>query len=179
MINSKNFRVGILLLVIGISLISYSFYLIWQRNLPVVQISSQNNSISYTDKTPIGISIPSLGLDLPVKPAKVIDGKWEDPKNTIGYWSDSPIPGQQGNSIFYGHNWPNLFGTLNKIKTGDIIQITANDGTIQNFKVAQTYIVTADQTHILNQTEDTRLTIYTCTGFLDSKRFVVIAVPEL
>jgi sortase (surface protein transpeptidase) len=68
-------------------------------------------------------------------------------------------------------------GRLPKIKNEDIIQIKLSNGEHRNFKVIYTYTVTSDQTHILGQTEDARITIYTCTGFLDFKRFVVVAIP--
>jgi len=50
-------------------------------------------------------------------------------------------------------------------------------GEEETFIVKESYSVTPDQSHILTQTADVRLTLYTCDGFLDLKRFVVIASP--
>ena len=41
--------------------------------------------------------------------------------------------------------------------------------------IEYTQVVTPDQTHILAPSDDRRVTLYTCTGFLDRKRFVVTA----
>jgi sortase (surface protein transpeptidase) len=52
-----------------------------------------------------------------------------------------------------------------------------NDGVKKEFKVEYTATVDPSQTYIIDNTKDTRITLYTCTGFLDSKRFVVVAFP--
>lgn len=173
--------IGIFLLLNGILFGMFGAYLVWERNMPVdfTRINNAKTNIDSTDVNyPTIIKLPKLGLELPISPAKITNGKWDDPKHSVAFWQDSVLPGEAGNSVFYGHNWPNIFGRLKNSKIGDEIEIGFGDGTTKNFVVENTYIVTADQTHILNQTEDSRLTIYTCTGFLDSKRFVVIAVQK-
>ena len=93
----------------------------------------------------------------------------------LSYLSSSPIPGEWGNSILYGHNWPNLFGPLKKIQKGDPVEVELSSGQTRTFEVVMTDTVTPNQTHILSKTDDVRLTLYTCTGFLDRNRFVVTA----
>jgi len=88
---------------------------------------------------------------------------------------DSPIPGRIGNSIFYGHNWTSLLGNLVNAKPGQEISIAFGSGEIERFKISYVQVVKPSQTDILNQTNDRRITLYTCTGFLDSKRLVVVA----
>ena len=61
------------------------------------------------------------------------------------------------------------------MKPGDRIEIAFSDGSIREFVVAYTTTVNPGQVEILKDSEDSRLTLYTCTGFLDSKRFVVTA----
>jgi LPXTG-site transpeptidase (sortase) family protein len=174
--------IGISLLLIGIACISYGVFLVWQRNSPVDLTITAQASANYEESKinyPVEISINSLNLDLPVLPTHITKGKWDDPKHAVAFWQDSPLPGDLGNSVFYGHNWPTIFGKLTKIKNGSEIVIKFSDSSEKAFTVKNTYTITADQTHILNQTDDTRLTLYTCTGFIDSKRFVVIATPKI
>jgi sortase A len=128
---------------------------------------------------PVSISIPSLKISLPVYPATIEKGKWQDTKNGVSYLTSSSIPGSTGNSILYGHNWPSLLGNLTKIKPGDKIFVTLNEKGMQVYTVKYITVVTPDQTHILDTTSDSRLTLYTCTGFLDSKRFVVTATEDV
>ncbi len=135
------------------------------------------NELPKDKNYPVLIEFHALQLKLPISPANITAGKWDDPKHTVAYWINSPIPGDHGNSVMYGHKWPTILGKLPKSQINDIISIVYSDGQHRDFEVSATYVVTADQKHILNPSDDARLTIYTCTGFLDSKRFVVVAVP--
>jgi LPXTG-site transpeptidase (sortase) family protein len=128
-------------------------------------------------RVPTVIKIKSINLELPVIGTKIVDGKWETSGEGVSYLSSSPVPGEYGNSVMYGHNWPNIFGRLNKVKTDDVITILYSDGSARDFVVKDVFTVNPRQTHILSPTQDSRLTIYTCTGWFDLKRFVVTAVP--
>lgn len=59
----------------------------------------------------------------------------------------------------------------------DLIQIEFSDGSMKDFKVKYTFEVSPNESSIIENTDFAQLTIYTCSGFLDSKRFDVIAVP--
>ena len=77
----------------------------------------------------------------------------------------------------YGHNWTSLLKNLPQVRTGERVYVIMEDGTKREFKIEYTATVNSDQTYIIDNTPDTRITIYTCVGFLDSKRFVVVAKP--
>lgn len=119
--------------------------------------------------------IPDLEIILPIETMSITQDKWESSKTGVSYLGSTPVPGQVGNSILYGHNWPNRLGKLLNIKSGQKITIVLADSTPKTFTVVRTDTVTPDQTHILSSSADARITLYTCTGFLDSKRFVVTA----
>lgn len=136
----------------------------------------QATKISNSKTTPIRITIPILNIENSIYESSINNGQWESTTEGVSYLSSSPNPGDTGNSILYGHNWPSLLGNLHKIKPGDQIEILMSDGEKRIFVVKFTSIVNPEQTHILNQTKDKRITIYTCIGFLDSKRFVATAV---
>jgi LPXTG-site transpeptidase (sortase) family protein len=167
----------------GIFLIIFGSFLLWQRNDPGRLSFRLNERLVSAQKTsdanvPVSISIPSLHISLPVYPATIEKGKWQDTKNGVSYLTSSSVPGSTGNSILYGHNWPSLLGNLTKIKPGDKIFLTLSEKGMQVYTVKYITVVTPDQTHILDTTSDSRLTLYTCTGFLDSKRFVVTATED-
>jgi len=126
---------------------------------------------------PIRFQIPSVGIDLPVVPVQLSNNIFPTTDKGISYLVSSPIPGETGNSVFYGHNWTSLMGNLVNVHPGEPIIITFSNHTEKKFVIAYTITVTPDETHILKDTADHRITVYTCTGFLDSKRFV--AVGEL
>ena len=77
----------------------------------------------------------------------------------------------------YGHNWKSLLYDLPSVKPGQKLYVTMQNGSKQAFEVEYTATVEPSDTYVIDKTDDTRLTIYTCTGFLDSKRFVVVAKP--
>lgn len=162
------------ILGLGIFFLGFTLYLVYERHAPPQSAYAQNSESQLT--TPTHLSIPSLALELPILPAQITDNKWDITKEGISYLTTSPLPGGSGNSVMYGHNWANLLGRLKHIKTGAVIEVKNSDGITHRYIVHFISIVTPDETHIYNNTADARLTLYTCTGFLDSKRLVVTAI---
>lgn len=172
------------LIVTGSAMIFASLYLYSLRLKPTrLAISSYTAPFVAADekvqpaKQPVGIKIARVGVELPIIPSKITDSKWETSAEGVSFLMTSPIPGEQGNSILYGHNWENLLGPLVRVEPGDTIEIIYIDGSSRSFRIEYTATVPENQIGILNETSDVRLTIYTCTGFLDSERFVAVAFP--
>ena len=168
--------------LLGVLLIFSSAYLVWQRYTPT-RLSFDTTAIGQGPRisllnSPSRIRIERLKIDLPIIGTTLEQGKWQATDRGVSYLLSTPLPGEIGNSVLYGHNWPNLLGRLVRITPGDLIEIQLSDGSLRRFRVAYTTTVTPDQTHILAQTDDTRLTVYTCTGFLDRQRFVATAILE-
>jgi LPXTG-site transpeptidase (sortase) family protein len=123
---------------------------------------------------PVQLYIPAIHVALPVIPAALKDNVWPTTTEGVTYLRSTQVPGEVGNSILYGHNYPNLLGRLPLIKNGDIITINLSDNTQKKFIVTKTMIVLPTDTTILQNTTQKQITIYTCIGFLDTKRFVAI-----
>jgi len=130
---------------------------------------------SSEEQYPTRIIISSLKIDLPVFSAKAEGEKWEIFENAASYLLGSGIPGKKGNVVVYSHNKRHLFGPLLGIKEGAEIKIENKKGDIFSYEVLKTKIVSPSQVEILLPTDEPTLTLYTCTGFADSKRFVAIA----
>jgi sortase (surface protein transpeptidase) len=95
------------LIVLGISFLGTSAYLTWQRtNTGRLAFASYQGAkvSSQSDRIPVELSIADLNIYLPIKQATISDGKWEASHDAISYLISSPIPGEKGNSILYGHN---------------------------------------------------------------------------
>lgn len=171
-----------LFLIAGIAFLSIALYLLWERNDTsrlvnhAYTYTKSEKQLIQTKNLPTNISIADIGVNLQVIPATIKDEKWQTTKDGVSYLTSSPIPGQEGNSVIYGHNWGNIFGKLPNIKPGNVIEIAYADGTKKKFSVAYTLEVYPGDKSILNKSTDKRLTLYTCTGFLDSKRFVAVAI---
>lgn len=125
---------------------------------------------------PVRLQIPNVAIDLDIFPSEIHGSTWETTDKGVSYLKSTPLPGTIGNSIFYGHNWPNLLGRLKNTNVGDTVRVSFVDGSSVDYTVGFITIVRPEQTKILDNSEDSRLTIYTCTGFLDQKRFVVTAL---
>jgi len=156
---------------IGCILFLIGGFWVWERYKP---IRVSDTVIQKETTLPIQITIPSLSVRLPVIPAKYEKNSFQTTAHGVSYLSSTALPGTQGNSIFYGHNWPNLLGRLSDIRQGDEIIVTQGNAEII-YTVVYTSVVAPNETHIQNNTTDMRLTLYTCTGFLDQKRFVATA----
>ena len=173
-----------LLILSGLILFSFGGYLVWERNSPQrisfdtpppVQKGSLVENVSEFGQAKI-IKIPSINKELEIIPSQIVNKRWESTKKGVSYLSTSPIPGEIGNSIIYGHNYPNLLKDLTKVKVGDEITIVYENGSEKKFDVKFTQEVGPNQSSILDPTDDRRITLYTCSGFFDSKRFVITAL---
>lgn len=124
---------------------------------------------------PAQILIPNTGVDLAVFPARVEDDIWQISREGASYLSGSGIPGREGNVIIYGHNKNSLFGPIRWLEKEAKIKLLNKRGEEFIYKVVETKTVSPDLIEVLSSTEDPVLTLYTCTGFLDSQRYVVKA----
>ncbi len=152
-------------------------YLIWERTNP-----DRLTLIPYTAPArlagqPDTLTIPAAHISLPIYPAHLIGTHWDQTTRGVSYLVSSPLPGTQGNSVVYGHNWTNLLGPLNKVKPGDALFVKYGTNSMK-FTVQFVGIVAANTMSIIAPTTDTRVTLYTCTGFLDSQRIVVTAIRD-
>ena len=89
--------------------------------------------------------------------------------------------GKVGNTIIAGHR-DTHFAILNGVTVGRYLQLETSQGDIITYRVSQTHIVPATDTHFMTRTTDERLTLITCYPFEGltggaELRFVVEAIP--
>jgi len=58
-----------------------------------------------------------------------------------------------------------------------VVEVTASSGTVAKFVIQMVSTVAPYQTDLLAPTTGPVLTLYTCTGFLDTQRLVITATP--
>ena len=121
------------------------------------------------------MSIERLGVTLPIYPARVVGGKWETTAKGLSHASNSAGIGSTGNTVIYGHNWPNMLKRLPDLKPGDLITIRLSESEMITYTVTYTATISPNDTSLTRNTTDSRLTLYTCIGLLDRYRYVVIA----
>lgn len=168
----------LILLVAALIFFSWAGFLIWQRYTPRTVSFSHSAHLTPGNSVALGIAMPDLGVSLSIIPGVMVHNQWPVTPKGVIYLSSTPSPGTAGNSVLYGHNWPNLLGNLKRSRLGQRVIIYYANGSSKTFLISQVSVVGADDVAILKPTSDTRLTIYTCTGFLDSQRLVVTALED-
>lgn len=117
-------------------------------------------------------------LDTPVTEA-VLDGKkWTIPADAAGYLLQSARPGEGGNIVIYGHNTREILGNIRALKGGERITLTTSDNREHYYRVDSLTEVDPSDTSLIQPTDTEVLTLYTCSGLLDGRRFIVRALPE-
>lgn len=145
-----------------------------------------------SDRAPVRVSIPRIGIDGPVVPVGIAADRQLDVPfaQTAGWYQHSSLPATRGASVIAAHvdfsGQPGLFFNLRLAEIGDLIHIEDPDGTTRTYEVSD--VVLYDKTDLPSEdlfrsTGDHALHLVTCGGTFD--RFersyrgnqVVTAVP--
>jgi sortase A len=119
------------------------------------------------------LRIPAIDVDKIVVSGVQVD----DLKRGPGHYPDSPLPGQPGNAAIAGHRttYGAPFNRLDELEQGDEILVTTVQGAFR-YEVRDTLIVNPDQTEVLDDFGDDRLTLTAChPKYSARQRIVVVA----
>lgn len=169
---------GLVLITIGVILISiYVFWKGYNAKILSFTYSYPQEIVSeiVNEKQPTYIHIPSLNIDLNVTEGKIVDGVWEISNIGASHLNQSNNPGDGGNVVIYGHNKKSILGPILSIKKGSEIKLETREGTTYKYEVTNTVIVKPNEIEYVLPKNREVLTLYTCTGFADSRRFIVVA----
>lgn len=96
----------------------------------------------------------------------------------LGHMEGTAFPGNNGNCVIAGHRNYSFglhFNRLNEVAVGDEITITTKEG-LYTYTVTEIKVVEPEELSVLDQTEDARLTLITCTPiYIASHRLIIIA----
>jgi len=169
--------------IFAVALILGGFFLIFysgrdrfaSNQRPVV--SSQANDgveVKKVEAKPYKLYIPKLHKILYISDGIIVNGRWMISDSGVSYLTTSALPGNRGNAVLYGHNLDNILGSLTQVADGDLVYVVMDSGNFYKYQIIERKEVKPNQVEILQNTTDSRVTIYTCSGFLDSARFVVV-----
>lgn len=150
-----------------------------ETTLPVSQFVAKTTSNQSSSGN--RLIIPRLLID-----AELVEGPMSDSFSLLnkGAWQ-LPIgvdPSKAGNTVIAGHRFSytgprGIFYGLDKLQVGDQIGIRWN-GTLYTYAVESSQTHAATDIYVEGPTNDTRLTLYTCTPLWNPvNRLVVIAKP--
>lgn len=123
---------------------------------------------------PTRILIPDLKIDLLVKEALVKNGYWEVFSDAAGFGAGSAYPEEDGNQVIFAHARQGMFAPLKDAKTGQNIMVFTRDKWY-SYTISDIKEVLPNQLEVIAPTKEAILTLYTCSGYADSKRLIVVA----
>lgn len=164
------------------ALVDYHFYIKEIQaadNTDPIQIDENLISIETSVKNyPNRILIPKSEIDLEIKPANVVKGKWEVFDDKAGFGMGSATPEEMGNSVIFAHAKEGQFLNLKNVKPNDEILVFTHNNWF-SYKVNEIKEVKPTDVSVIAPTDDSTLTLFTCSGFADSKRLIVVAKKVL
>lgn len=164
--------IGIALLTIGIYSKHKSKTLSFDQE-PTPQVEANTRK-----PLPVKIKIEKAEIDLPVESASIHEGVWQVSDSSANFLDKSARPNEGGNIVIYGHNKKLIFGNLiGKDLIGGYIKITTEDQKEHLYQIEEVKTVSPSEIEVVSKTDYEVLTVYTCTGFLDSKRLIIKALP--
>lgn len=128
---------------------------------------------------PTRLQIPAINVDAPVDPTGLLkNGDMDVPNDIVstGWFENGYSPGELGNSVIAGHvdgrNGPAVFYDINKLKKGDEIFVTSEDGTTLTFVVDKLETYPFDNSplrEIFGFSTGSKLNLITCSGDYNKK----------
>ena len=175
--------IGILLIVIGVSLIAsvgYKKYVTTKKNNQLIEefresinepqvedesddyVEEQEDKIDIDEINAMAImEIPSIDLM-----QGVVEGIQDSViKYYLGHFPESALPGEKGNFAVAGHrvsSYTDAFVNLYKVKPGDDIKITTREK-VYTYTINEVFVVEPEDVYVLEETDDATITLVTCT----------------
>ncbi|WP_072910865.1 sortase [Pseudobutyrivibrio xylanivorans] len=182
---------GIIFISIGCGLILMSLLFNVRQHLAQDKLISEfkesvSNEVSISEPTLenpafegdvlYNLRIPAIDSENPVREG-VSKGVLAD---SLGHEPGTAYIGEQGNCVIAGHRnytFGKFFNRLDEVAVGDYIYVDTRSGSY-TYVVKEIKIVEPTEKSILSPTEETRLTLYTCTPiYVATHRLVIIAEP--
>jgi LPXTG-site transpeptidase (sortase) family protein len=124
---------------------------------------------------PVGINIPGIAVKAPIVLTALDEKKqMQVPKSAdqAGWYKKGPKPGGEGAAIIVGHydsaRGPGVFYDLRKLKQGEVIEVTRNDGSVAVYKVRKLEVYPQSKdfpwNEVYSKKGDSSLRLITCHG---------------
>jgi LPXTG-site transpeptidase (sortase) family protein len=120
---------------------------------------------------PVALFIPTHKFSLNIYSTSIENGVWEVHPDGVSRLNSVP------NTILYAHNTQDRFGFLKSVKIGDTMTLSYRTGGSVKYLVTNIKTVNPKDIDVLFPEDKNAIIMYTCTGFADSQRLVVTAIP--
>ncbi|HSA83837.1 MAG TPA: sortase [Patescibacteria group bacterium] len=163
--------------IFGILFISISFLWHFNQTIQLAFFTPKVVPVEKTHAIPTQLIIKKIGVDLPIQETAINNGIWQV-SDYVSHLTTSARPKENGPIILYGHNTIERLGPIRWLSIGDSIEIKTADNKIHIYIIDQTMTVAPDRLDVFTQKTGETLIIYTCDGFADLQRFVLIATRK-
>lgn len=165
-------------IILGFLFLSIS--LIWHLNqtIQLAFFTPHVTPLKNISALPTQLIIQKIKMTLPIEETAINNGMWQVSQNGASHLTISARPGEKGPIILYGHNTIDRLGPIRWLSKGDTIEIKTADGKIHTYIIEQTMTIAPDKMDIFTQRKGETFILYTCDGFADLQRFVLIASPK-
>ncbi len=172
--------------VFGVAIFGFQIADLVTRTPPAVVAQSVHSNVAAEVKSvvkdmvmpysePNRLIIDNIGVDTVVhNVGQLADGTIETPdvfSNQVGWYTNSPTPGEVGPAILLGHvdsyHGPSVFWRLGEVKVGGIIKVSRQDGTTARFAVTEVKQYEQDNfptEKVYGNTKTPELRLITCGG---------------
>lgn len=164
------FACSLLFLILAVILRHYN-----TNRLAFASDDFQVQHVTNTENLPVALNIPAINAKFSVKQTRIKNGQWEIYPFGVSHLATSGTPNSNRNIIMYAHNTSDRFGNIFNLRKGDRIEIITVKGAIFTYVVEQTFEVNPSDMYVLQDSDQEELTLYTCSGFADLKRYIVKA----
>lgn len=137
----------------------------------VTVLPQQKEENLYKTNSELSLSIPKIGMDVPIVGIPAIDNGWDLSwlSNQAGYLEGTAFPSYQGNSVIAAHSYlangnPGPFVHLEQLKKDDLIELTSW-GIKSIYQVREVARVGAHDLSPLRHEKKSWMTLITCQQF--------------
>lgn len=179
----KRRGLGILLMVVGITIIVVASYIKYEsyikekqtrdifekqlanldKNIPETNVKDKDLEVDKEDINALGVMlIPKINVKVLIEEGTDI----ETLKYYVGHFKDTAAPGENGNFAVAGHRnyvYNEMFRDVHKLDGGDEIIVRTKKGEFK-YKITNSKVVEPTELSVLDQTKDATITLITCTN---------------
>lgn len=196
--------IGLILLLTGLSLISFAYYARWdtkQANEKAIhqfeqQLQEMKNTPSPEKKTKqpstnskkekqpeVTLTSDAIGiLSIPKIDLKVIIKEGTDMRTlryAVGHFTETPYPWEDGNFAIAGHRqytYGEFFNRIDELEIGDTLSVQTFHGTFQ-YTITDMQVIEPTKVDVIEEQDEDGMTIITCING-GTKRIALFATKN-
>ncbi len=128
--------------------------------LPAPEPAPADENASTPDVVHGSLALPTIGVEQDLHEGVTLTAIDRGPS----HWPGTAMPGQPGNVVIAGHRVTHTrpFHDLDRLRPGDPLVFTLNDGSRWTYELTSIEIVAPDAMHIVDQTSEPTATLFAC-----------------